>query len=76
MKNNFYPIIIEEHKEGGYYARCPVIQGAWADGETIERAVENLKSILKDILEYRKLIAKPAIKYKEQELWQGLAIAV
>lgn len=76
MKINFYPITIEEHKEGGYYAKCSIIQGAWAEGETIEEAVENLKSIIKDILEYRKSKTKLQFKYKEQKLWRGLALAV
>lgn len=76
MKTNFYPITIENHKEGGFHVKCPAIQGAWADGETVEEAINNLKSIITDILEYRQLKAETLPKFLRQESWQGLALAV
>ena len=42
-KTYLYPVKVESHKEGGYHAKCPILQGAWADGETIEEAVKNLR---------------------------------
>lgn len=30
------------------------MQGAWADGETIEEAVNNIQDVIKSILEYKK----------------------
>ncbi|MEK9165263.1 MAG: type II toxin-antitoxin system HicB family antitoxin [Patescibacteria group bacterium] len=74
--NNFYPITIEEHQEGGFHAKCPLIQGAWADGDTIKEAVNNLKSIMADILEYKRLKSQEPLKFVEQQSWQGLALAV
>lgn len=77
MQINFYPITIKEHQEGGYHAKCPVIQGAWADGDTIEEAVDNLKNIIKDILTYRKLKAEDSLLFTKQQSWkEGLALAV
>lgn len=49
-----YPITFETHKEGGFHAKCFSLQGAWADGDTIEEATENLKDVIKHILEYRR----------------------
>lgn len=49
-----YPINVETHEEGGYYAKCPILQGASADGETIEKAIENLQDIIQLILKYKK----------------------
>jgi predicted RNase H-like HicB family nuclease len=74
--NNFYPITIEEHQEGGFHAKCPLIQGAWADGDTIQEAVSNLKGIMADILEYKKLKSQEPLKFMKQQSWQGLALSV
>ena len=30
---------------GGFYAFCPALRGAYADGETIEEALENYKDV-------------------------------
>ena len=46
--------IIVEFEDDIYIARCPVIQGAFAEGETPEDAVKELVDVLKMILEYRK----------------------
>ena len=52
-KTYLYPVKVESHKEGGYQAKCPILQGAWADGETIEEAVANLRDVIRLILKYR-----------------------
>jgi len=45
--------IIEEAPEGGYWAICPEIPGANGQGETIEKAKENLKQAVLLIIEDR-----------------------
>ena len=40
-----YPIIIER-SEYGYYAECPFIQGAYAQGDTEDEAKNNLKEVI------------------------------
>jgi predicted RNase H-like HicB family nuclease len=52
-KTYFYPIKIESHEEGGYHTRCPILQGAFADGETIKEAIDNLQDVIKLILKYK-----------------------
>jgi predicted RNase H-like HicB family nuclease len=52
-KTYFYPVKVEPHEEGGYHAKCPILQGAWADGKTVKEAVENLRDVIKLILKYR-----------------------
>lgn len=49
MNYNF-PIIIEKSEEG-YYAECPLVQGTYAEGDTEEQVIFNLKDVLKLILE-------------------------
>ncbi len=38
---------------GGYLARCPGIQGAFAEGDTIEEAIFNCVDVVKMIAKYR-----------------------
>lgn len=81
MKNlNFYPIKIEEQDEGGFLASCPTIQGAWAEGETIKAAVDNLSDIVGKVLDYRKNEPSPypavEIKDKIKIKLPNLALAV
>jgi len=52
-KTYLYPVNVEHHKEGGYHAKCPILQGAWADGETIEETIKNLREVIKLVLKYR-----------------------
>lgn len=55
MKQTYlYPIIIEPCEEGGFFARCPVVQGAHAQGETYAETLENLESVIKIMLEDEK----------------------
>lgn len=64
MKNRkkiyLYPVTIEAHKEGGFHAKCPKLQGAWADGDTVQEAIANLKDVIGHILEYRRTRDKKA----------------
>lgn len=49
-----YPIIIEPCEEGGFFAKCPSIQGAHAQGETYAETLDNLESVMKIMLEDEK----------------------
>ncbi len=52
MKQTYlYPTIVEPCEEGGFFASCPSIQGAHAEGETYAEALENLESVISLILE-------------------------
>jgi predicted RNase H-like HicB family nuclease len=42
------------YEEDTYIARCPLLQGAFAEGETPEEAIKELVGVVKMILEYRK----------------------
>ncbi len=80
-KTYFYPIRIEVHREGGYHAKCPILQGAFADGETIEEVVENLRDVIRLILKYReererKKFYVPSLPIKKVKALQDLNVAV
>jgi len=55
VKDNTILLSVEvEKNEDGYLARVPGIQGAFAEGDTIEEAVFNCIDVAKMIFEYRK----------------------
>lgn len=79
MKNlGFYPIKIEEQDEGGFLASCSTIQGAWADGDTIEGAVANLQDVVYKILDYRKKEFTPfsIVRTRQKVKMPSLALGV
>ena len=51
-KITFLSLVVDPNN-GGYLARCPSIQGAIAEGDTIEEALFNCVDVIKMILAYR-----------------------
>lgn len=49
---SFLSLVLESNDDG-YLARCPSIQGAFAEGDTIEEALFNCVDVIKMILAYR-----------------------
>lgn len=49
-----YLNMIVTMNDDGYLARCPGIQGAFAEGDTIEEAMFNCIDVVKMIGDYRK----------------------
>jgi len=45
--------LIVEVNDDGFLARCPSIQGAFAEGDTIEEAIFNCLDVIKMIASYR-----------------------
>ncbi len=45
--------LVVEPNDDGYMARCPSIQGAFAEGDTIEESLFNCVDVIKMILAYR-----------------------
>jgi len=75
-----YPIKIEACEEGGFLARCPSLQGCYAEGKTIEEAVENLRDVIKIVSEYKKKYIKgfsiPRVSLNKRKLLSELNVAV
>ena len=49
-----YINIVITVNDDGYLAQCPGIQGAFAEGDTIEEAIFNCVDVLKMIADYRR----------------------
>jgi len=51
-KASYLPLVLEPN-EDGYLAHCPGLQGAFAEGDTMEEAMFNCIDVIKMILAYR-----------------------
>ena len=47
-------IIIEPCEEGGFFARYPLIQGCYAEGETYGEVIDNITAVIEGYIEIRK----------------------
>ena len=52
-KKALYLTMVIEPNDDGYLARCPGIQGGFAEGDTIEEAMFNCVDVVKVIAAYR-----------------------
>ncbi len=52
MKNYKLSIVVEKSKDN-YYAYCPELQGCYAQGDTYEEAVENIRDAIRLHIEDR-----------------------
>jgi predicted RNase H-like HicB family nuclease len=46
-----FTVIIEPCEEGGYFARCPALQGCYTQGESYEETIANIQDAIKLYLE-------------------------
>ncbi len=51
MRNFTLIVTVEPQEEGGYLAICENIKQCYAEGETYEKAIENLKDVAQVCLE-------------------------
>ncbi|OGE32151.1 hypothetical protein A3C59_00295 [Candidatus Daviesbacteria bacterium RIFCSPHIGHO2_02_FULL_36_13] len=42
-----FPVIVEKDEDGFFVADCPDLQGAHAQGKTIEEAISNIRDVIK-----------------------------
>ncbi len=55
MKKIHLPIIIEIDEDGYYIVTCPLFKGCHSYGETIDKALENIKEVIDLCLEETKV---------------------
>ncbi len=57
MKNKIYkkvsqyPVIVQEDELGGFWVNCPILEGCYSQGETIDEALKNIKESISLCLE-------------------------
>lgn len=65
--NRRLPVIIEKGKDGFYIVECPLFEGCYTQGKTIDEAIENIREVIDMILEEKE--AQKIIKnYNPQEI--------
>jgi len=47
-----YSIVIHNAEEGGYWAEVPALEGCYAQGETIEETLEDMKGAIETHIEF------------------------
>jgi predicted RNase H-like HicB family nuclease len=66
------PINIQEEKEGGFTATCPLWQDCYAQGETIEEAISEISYVASSLIElYKEEDLNIPLKLKKTEKNQG-----
>ena len=45
------PVIVEKDEDGVYVVECPLFEGCYAQGKTIDAALRNIREVLALVLE-------------------------
>ena len=61
------PLFIEKDEDGFYIVECPVLEGCYTQGKTIDEALRNIREVIKLVLEEKK--SQEVLKnYRPKEL--------
>ncbi len=41
-----FPVVFEKDEDGYWVVECPVFEGCYTQGKTLEEAIENLKEVI------------------------------
>ena len=59
MPNYKFTVVVERDEDGLYIASVPLLQGCYIQGETYEKALENIKDAIKLHIEARQSLGEP-----------------
>ena len=45
------PILVEKDEDGFYVVECPVFEGCYSQGKTLNEALKNIRAVIKLVLE-------------------------
>ena len=54
QKRKQLPILVQRDEDGCYIVECPVFEGCYAQGETLEEAMKNIREVIDLVLEEEK----------------------
>lgn len=54
IKNKQFPIVVEKDEGGFYVAECPLFQGCYSQGKSLDECLKNVKEAILLCLEERK----------------------
>ena len=47
------PVIVEKGEDGFYVVECPILEGCYSQGKTIDEALQNIREAIELLLEER-----------------------
>lgn len=53
-KNTQLPLFVEKDEDGFYVVECPLFEGCYSQGKTLDEALKNIREVIALILEERK----------------------
>jgi len=48
------PLIMEKDEDGFYIVECPILEGCYTQGKTIDEALRNVREVIELVLEEKK----------------------
>jgi len=51
LRGRALPVIVEKGEDGFYVVECPVLEGCYSQGETIDEALQNIREVIELLLE-------------------------
>ncbi len=51
MKKTQFPVIVEKDEDGMYVVECPVLEGCYSQGKTLDKALKNIREVIELCLE-------------------------
>lgn len=51
IKNRQFPIFVEKDEDGFYIVECPLFQGCYSQGKSLDGALKNIKEVIELCLE-------------------------
>jgi predicted RNase H-like HicB family nuclease len=61
------PLFIEKDEDGFYVVECPILEGCYTQGKTIDEALKNIREVIEMILEEKE--AQETLKsYRPSEI--------
>ena len=61
------PVIVEKGEDGFYVVECPVLEGCYSQGKTIDEALQNIREVIALLLEEKE--SRAILKaYRPQEI--------
>lgn len=67
MINKKFPILVEKDEDGYYVVECPVFEGCYSQGRTLDEALKNIHEVIELCLEEKKN-RELVEEYQPQEL--------
>ena len=62
-----FTVVIEKDEDGFYIVECPVLEGCYAQGKTLDEALKNIREVIQLIL--RETESREVLKsYRPKEL--------